>query len=148
MTLVKAETLSLIAWCRSQGCRGGRASVAAAPPDAEGFEVSSRTSPPTAPRLQYCLGDIRVVAGLIPSGVSINPTDLDLCLTGVDSSSMSSSAAPQPILFDRTDRPGLLLLDRSIRCRFNSRATACLGRAPINIGLFSSMDCDKSILLC
>ena len=51
MTLVEAkssppsvEILSLIAWCLSLGCSRGRAGAAAAPVDAGGPDVSSRTS--------------------------------------------------------------------------------------------------------
>ena len=148
MTLVEAEslsdsidTLSRSAWCCSRG--GGTGSAAA--PAAPAGSVTSST--PTAPSLLYLLGDISVVAGPIPMGVLMKLTDSVLGRIGVDSSSMSSSAAEPPVLLDRMNRPLLLLLDLSICCRACSQATDCLGRAPINTGKLSSMDCDLSIVM-
>ena len=100
MTLVEAEsssvsrdTLSRSAWCRS---RGGGAGSAAAPSAPAGSVVSFT---PAAPSLLYLLGDISVVAGPIPMGVSMKPTESVLSLVGVDLS--SSSAAEPRILLDR-----------------------------------------------
>ena len=148
MTLVEAEsfsdsmdTLSRSAWCRSQGWSTGSAAAPATP----GGSVTSST--PAAPRLLYLLGDISVVAGPIPMGVSMKPTDPDLGRIGVDSSSISSSADEPQVLLDRMDRPLLLLLDLSICCLARSQAMDCLGRAPTNTGKLSSMDCDLSIVM-
>ena len=77
----------------------------------------------------------------------MKPTNSVLGRIGVDSSSMCSSAAEPRVLLDRTDQPLLLLLDLSICCRARSLAMDCLGRAPINTGKLSSMDCDLSIVM-
>ena len=76
MTLVEAEslsesidTLSHSAWCRSRGGGTGSAAAPAAPAD------SVTSSTPTAPSSLYLLGDISVVAGPIPMGVSMKPTE-------------------------------------------------------------------------
>ena len=101
MTLVEAEsslapieTLSLIAWCRSRGSRCRRAAVSPSLSVVEGCVISYRTSPPKAPRLLYRLGDIRVVAGPIPIGVSMNLTDPDLGLIGSDFEFCRSTTNP------------------------------------------------------
>ena len=113
----------------------GEPGSAAAPAGSVGSVVSSI---PEAPSSLYLRGDVSVVAGPIPMGVSMRPTESALGLIGVDSS--SSSAAEPRVLLVMMDLPLLLLLDLSI-CRLaRSRAVAVLGRAPINIGRLSSQD--------
>ena len=99
---------------------------------------STVTYSPSAPRLLYCPGDTRAVAGPILMGVSTNTMDSAQGQMGIDFSMLILD--PRLVLVVRVDSPLLPLLDRSSLLWARDLG----GRTPIRI---SSMDCDEFIML-